>query len=154
MSGPIRRLLGPTKARLQVYVKMGKSILERPVDNSDLDKEEMELNDLIHRFSTNITLLERCNQEWTMLLNVMESDSEEKAAEEKEYLWVTDGSKDLIELLLDSKEIASRLEGCLARVLRKVERSNAYLTQRPVTLAVTLAQPSGSPTDTCEDKTM
>ena len=46
----IRRLLGPMKVKLQAYVKMGKSILECPVDNSDLDKEKTELDDLIHRF--------------------------------------------------------------------------------------------------------
>jgi len=46
-----------------------------------------EFNDLIHRFSMNITLLERCNQEWTTLRQVMEGD--ERVAEEKEYLWAT-----------------------------------------------------------------
>jgi len=80
MSGPIRRLLGPTKARLQGYIKWGKTILESPVDTSDLDKEETELDDLIHRFSMNINLLEQCNQEWSTLLNIM-SDSDERATE-------------------------------------------------------------------------
>ena len=51
----------------------------------------MELDDLIHIFSTNVTLLERCNQEWTSILNVMEGDSEEKIAEEREYLQAIEG---------------------------------------------------------------
>jgi len=40
-------------------------------------------------------------------------NSEEKAAEEKEYLWATDGAEGIIELLLDSRETASPLEGHL-----------------------------------------
>jgi len=56
-------------------------------------------------------------------------NSEEKAAKEKEYLWVTDRADGLIELLLDSKEISSYLEGHFVRVLRKVERSDAILIQ-------------------------
>ena len=55
----------------------------------------MELDDLIHRFSTNITLLEWCNQEWTSILNVMEGDSEEKIAKEREYLQAIEGSEGL-----------------------------------------------------------
>ena len=112
MSGPIRRLLGPTKARLQGYIKIANTILERPVNETDLDKEETELEDLIHRFSTNITLLERCNQEWTTLVSLMET-GDEKTAEEKEYLWAMDGDEGIIELLLDSKEAVSHLEARL-----------------------------------------
>jgi len=125
MLGPIRKLLGPTKARLQSYIKMAKTILERAVDETNLDREETKLDD---RFFTNITLLECCNQEWTTLVNVMES-GDDKDTEEKEYLWATDGDGGLIELLLDSKETVGRLEAHLARVLRKAERA----AMRPLT---------------------
>jgi len=54
----------------------------------------------------------------------------------------------MIEVLLDSREILSRLEGHLARVLRKVDRSETILIKRPVTSVV----PSRSPTDTGDDK--
>jgi len=40
-------------------------------------------------------------------------NSDERAAEEKEYLWATDGTDGMNEVLLDSREISSRLEGCL-----------------------------------------
>ena len=63
MSGPIRRLLGPMKAWLQAYIKMAKTVLVQPVNETDLDKEEMEVEDLIHQFSSNIVLLEQCNKE-------------------------------------------------------------------------------------------
>ena len=74
-----------------------------------------------------------------MLLNVLEDNSDEKKAVEREYLHTTDGSKGIIELLQDSKETASNLEGCLARVLRKAERANTSLTSR-------------TPTDTFDNK--
>ena len=80
-----------------------------PINESDLDQEETQLQDLIQRFSTNIALLERCNKEWTALLT--ELRDEEKAAEEKEYLWAAEGNDGLIELLLDSHETVGRLQG-------------------------------------------
>ena len=48
---------------------------------------------------------------------------EEKAAEEKEYVWVIDGDDGLIELLLYSHETKACLEGRLEQVLRRQERS-------------------------------
>ena len=47
---------------------------------------------------------------------------DEKKAEEKEYLWTADRDSGLIELLLNSKEIVSHLEGHLAHVLRKKKK--------------------------------
>ena len=84
MSGPIRRLLGPTKARLQGYIKQARIIFMVPINVSDLEKEEVALEDLIQRLSTNIALLERCNKEWTTLLNELKGD--DKLKEEKEYV--------------------------------------------------------------------
>ena len=111
MSGPICRLLGPTKSQLQTYIAKAKTIFSLPVNDKDLDKEETDLEDLIHRFSSNITLLERCNQDWATLLHGL------KGKEKKEYLWTVDGDEGLIELLLDSKETVARLEARLAQVL-------------------------------------
>ena len=128
MSGPIRRLLGPTKARLLRYIKQARTIFMTPIDVSDFDRQEVELEDLIQRLSTNITLLERCNKDWTALLN--ELQGEEKMAEEKEYLWAADGDDGLIELMLDSKETVARLQGRLTQVLRKHERSTQTLAPK------------------------
>ena len=41
---------------------MAKTVLVQPVNETDLDKEETEVEDLIHRFSSNVVLLERCNK--------------------------------------------------------------------------------------------
>ena len=113
MSGPIRPLLGPTKVHLQGYIKQARTLFMVPINQSDLDKEETQLEDLIQRLSTNIALLERSNKEWTMLLTELLKD-EEKLAEEKEYLWAAEGDDELIELLLNSNETVVRLQGRLA----------------------------------------
>ena len=97
-----------------------------PINESDLDKEETQLKDLIQRLSTNIALLERCNKEWTTLLTEL-LKGEEKMVEEKEYLWAADGNNGLIELLLDSNEMVVRLQGRLAQVLRKQEKGSQPL---------------------------
>ena len=52
-----------------------------PINESDLDKEETQSEDLMQRLSTNIALLERCNKEWTMLLTELPK-GEEKMVEE------------------------------------------------------------------------
>ena len=111
MSGPIRRLLGPTKTRLQGYIKQVRTLFMAPINESDLEKEETQLKDLVQRIliSTNIALLERCNKEWTTPL--AELQGKEKVAEEKEYLWAADRDNGLIELLLDSHETVARLQG-------------------------------------------
>jgi len=126
MSGPIRRLFGPTKGHLQGYIKQARIIFAAPLD---LAQAETELEDLI-QLSTNITLdfLERCNKEWTALLNELPK-GDEKTAEEKEYVWATDGDDGLIELLLDSHEMKVRLEGCLELDLRKLERNRPSLAK-------------------------
>ena len=48
-------------------------------------------------------------------------------AEEKEYLWATDGDDGLTELLLDSNETVARLQGRLAQTLRKQENGSRPL---------------------------
>ena len=47
MSGPIRKLLGPTKASLQGYIKNARVIFMTPVSDKDLEKEETIIEDLI-----------------------------------------------------------------------------------------------------------
>ena len=91
-----------------------------PINESDLDKEETQLQDLIQRLSTNIALLERCSKEWTALLT--ELRGKEKTAEEKDYLRAADKDDGLIELLLDSHEMVGRLQGRLTQVSRKQEK--------------------------------
>ena len=76
MSGPIRRLLGPTKVRLQGYITQARTLFMVPINESELDKEETQLEDLIQQLSTNIVLIERCNKEWTTLLTELPKGEE------------------------------------------------------------------------------
>ena len=94
------------------------------MNETDLDKEEMEVENLIHRFLSNVALLEQCNKEWTTLLHGM-LKGKEKAKEEKEYLWAADGDEGLIELLLDSKETVAILKAHLALILGRAGRPKA-----------------------------
>jgi len=75
MSGPIRKLLGLTRARLQGYIKNARVIFMMTINKKDLEKEETELEDLVHQIDTNMALLERCNEEWKALLKELEGDS-------------------------------------------------------------------------------
>ena len=82
MSGPIQKLLGPTKARLLEYVKKARTIFSAPINENDLDKEETMVEDVLQRIMTNINLLEKCNSDWHALLKELKGD--EKAVEERE----------------------------------------------------------------------
>jgi len=73
MSGPIRKLLGPTKARIQGYIKNAGILLTASIDK-DLEMEEMAIEDLAQRLETNVASLERCNNEWKTLLKDLKGD--------------------------------------------------------------------------------
>jgi len=122
MSGPICKLLGPTKVRLQGYLKDSKLIFASPL-GENLDKEEELIEDLLQRLTTNVALLERCNDEWKSLLSSKDLKGDLKAVKEKEYAWATEGKDGLIELLLVAKEVIARLQARLNRVMWSQERS-------------------------------
>ena len=81
MLGSIQRLLGPIKTCLQTYIKEAKIMFLHHVTKTDLDEEEIKVEDLIPPFLSNIMLLERCNQDWATLLH--EIKGKESAAEEE-----------------------------------------------------------------------
>ena len=93
-----------------------------PISDKDSEKDETIIEDLIQRMETNTALLERCNDEWKLLLEELKGDSKAGEAEEKEYLWAAKGDDGIIELLLDSKKTTTRLRAHLNKVLRFVEK--------------------------------
>ena len=121
MSGPIRKLLEPTKAQLQGYLQDSKLILASSI-GENLDEEEL-VEDLLQRLSTNVALLEKCNDEWKSLLDSKDLKGDLKAVEEKEYAWAIEGEGGIIELQLDAREVIARLQARLNRILRAQERS-------------------------------
>ena len=56
MSGPIGKLIGPAKTRLQRYVE------EAPSLPSSTVEERLRVEKVIARINTNVSLLERCNR--------------------------------------------------------------------------------------------
>ena len=68
MLGLIRKLLGPTRVCLLGYIKNARVIFMTPIVDTDLKSDETTIEDLIHRTETNTALLERCNDDWKVLL--------------------------------------------------------------------------------------
>ena len=122
MSRLICKLLGLTKALLQGYIKNARVIFMTPISDKDLEKDEAIIEDLIHQMETNTTVLERCNNEWKVLLKELKGDSKVVEAGEKEYFWASEGDDSIIKLLLDSMLTAAHLQAHLNKVLRQKER--------------------------------
>ena len=120
MSGPIRKVLGPAKSRLGQCIERAEGLLKTKVTTElDLDEEEREAQDLINRLSTNSTLLERCNKDWSNVIK--DTKGELKAAEEREYARATEGENNFIELMLDANELIARLQARVTLISRKRE---------------------------------
>ena len=62
MSGPIRKITGPAKARLQQYIESANGLLENKPKEQELDEYESEVEDFLNRLTTNVSLLEKMQQ--------------------------------------------------------------------------------------------
>ena len=62
MSGPIRKLIGPAKTRLQCYVDEASSLPSSAVEKKTVTEDELRVEEVIARINTNVSLLERCNR--------------------------------------------------------------------------------------------
>jgi len=120
MSGPIRRMIGPAKARLQQYVESANSLLENKPKEQELDEYESEVEDFLSRLTTNVSLLEKCNKDWSNILK----ETDTKVKEEKEYSRATDGENGFIEVMFIANEVISRLRARMKLISRKREQFN------------------------------
>ena len=82
MSGSIRKLIGPAKTRLQRYVEEASSVFSTGVEEKTLEEDEIRV-EVIARINSNVSLLERCNRDWSSLLKDLKNEDWSK--EEKEY---------------------------------------------------------------------
>jgi len=98
LSGAICKLIGPAKARLLRYLQDAETLLSAPISDKEIEEEELRVKELIDRFSTNISILERCNHDWVLLLK--ETQGETKTAEEKEHERVAEGPEGYVEVLV------------------------------------------------------
>ena len=143
MSGPIRKLIGPAKFQLLRYIETANGLMEkRPVETL-LDEEESEAEDFANRISTTITLLEKCNDDWSNILKELKDDA--KVTEEREYARVTEGEDGLIETLLNGKEVLARLKVRITIILRKREQIALQATRTVIQENLSLQAPSFQP---------
>ena len=142
MSGPIRRLIGPTKSRLLQYVESASGLLEKKPVETELDKEESEAEDFANRISSNIALLEKCNRDWSNILKELKDDA--KITEESEY--TRDGEDGFIEVLLVATEVLARLKARITIISRKREQAVLQATrvaiQENLSTSTSMFQPS------------
>ncbi|XP_065891574.1 uncharacterized protein [Dysidea avara] len=136
MSGPIRKIIGPAKARLQQYIESANGLLENKPKEQELDEYESEVEDFLNRLTTNVSLLEKCNKDWSNVLKEAKGDA--KATEEKEYSRATDGETGFIELMFAANEVISRLKARVTLISRKREQANY---QKMLTSTQTNLQP-------------
>ena len=121
MSGPIKKLIGPAKARLQQYIEEASSLLVLRIEEKSSEEDEIHVEEVIAHINMNVSLLERCNRDWSSLLKDLKS--EECSKEEKKYQRVADGSEGYIEILMDANEMVVRLQGWLKLIVRAREQS-------------------------------
>ena len=143
MSGPIRRLIGPAKSPLLKYIETANGVMERKPVETQLDEEESEAEDFANRISTNIALLEKCNNDWSNILKELKDD--EKVTEEREYACVCEGEDGLIEALLTGNEVLARLKARLTIILRKREKIALQATRTAIPENLSLSTPSFQP---------
>ena len=117
MSGLIRRLISPAKSRLLKYIETANGLVERKPAETQLDEEESEAEDFANRISTNITLLEKCNNDWSNILKEMKDNA--KVTKEHKYAPVCEGEDGLIEALLTGDEVLARLKARITIILQK-----------------------------------
>jgi len=79
MSGPLRMMIGPARARLQEYLEEASLLLLGK--KKILGEDETRLEELRERITVTCSLLERCNRDWANLSKDLRG--EEKAKEEE-----------------------------------------------------------------------
>ena len=123
-------LIGPVKGRLHRYMEEASAILSSPVEEKTIEELEFQVEEIIKRVNTSVSLIERCNRDWANLLRDVKD--EEKVKEEKEFERAADSKDGYIEALLDAGDVVARLEARLRQIMRKREQLQAKV-QEPTT---------------------
>jgi len=109
MSGPIRKLIGPAKSRVQRIIEEAEALLDTVPDEKEFEEDEMRVETLINRLSSHVSMLEKCNKDWTVVLNNTKGKST-KATEEREYSRAADGEEGFIEATFNGNETICKLQ--------------------------------------------
>ena len=73
--------------------------------------KEATIEEYVEHINKNVTILERCDREWGILLSKLKA--EEKVTEEKEHARVAEGTEGYIETLMNAGETIARFKGRL-----------------------------------------
>ena len=85
--------------------------LVSPINEEDVEDKEATIEEYTERINNNVTILERCDHEWGILLSKLKV--EEKVMEEKEHAQVAEGTEGYIETLMNAGEIITQFKGRL-----------------------------------------
>ena len=78
MSGPLRKLLGPSKARLKRYIEEAERLLAQSLEGKTMEEEEESIEGLIERMNNNVSVVKRCNDDWASLLKTAGAEGRSK----------------------------------------------------------------------------
>ena len=92
MSGPLRKLLGPSKARLKKYMEEAEQLLSQSVEEKTMEGEEEIVESLVERMNNSVAIVERCNGDWASLLRTLKGEA--KVTEEEEQSRAADGKEE------------------------------------------------------------
>jgi len=94
------------KSRVHQAIEEANAFLEIKL-NGDLDREEMDAESLINRLTTNISMLERCNKDWTGVKKDLKGKA--KTTDETEYVHVAEGDEGFIKAIITGNEVVAKL---------------------------------------------
>ena len=100
------------------------------VEEKTLKDDEIRVEEVIARININVSLLERCNRNWSSLLKDLKN--EDRSKEEKEHQCVAEGSEGYIEILMDANEMVARLQSRLKLIARARTRIKTLTTTKEV----------------------
>ncbi|KHN81698.1 hypothetical protein Tcan_07207 [Toxocara canis] len=122
MSGPIRRLLAPTKAELSQYLSTVPQYSELPDGVDSLRELRKELKHHIKRISRLTDLISKKNEEWTQLI---QRSVPARAKEEEElHEETTKGAENFLEIWLQGQEKIEELQENLEEVNQQLRAHN------------------------------
>ena len=72
MSG--RKLLGPSKAHLKMYIQEAEQLLLQSVNGKRMEEEEV-VEDLVERINYNFAVVECCINDWASMLGTLKDEA-------------------------------------------------------------------------------
>ena len=113
MSGLMRKLIRPAKKRLFDYFKEVEKFMASSLNEKELEDEEAMIEEYLECIINNVSIIEKCNREWPVLLR--EISGKQKITEE-EHTQAAEGPTGYVEALIAASEVIGHLKRRLKRV--------------------------------------